>query len=72
MDDFSRPGFRNAYGLAPSPANFIAPGKAPLSSMAPTILLDKKGDVELLIGGAGGSKITSSIAYVSKDIYTRY
>lgn len=32
--------------------------------MAPTIVLDANGDVELLIGAAGGSKITSSIAYV--------
>lgn len=68
MDDFSRPGYRNAYGLAPSPNNFIAPGKGPLSSMAPTILLDSKNNVELLIGAAGGSKITSSIAYVREKI----
>lgn len=66
MDDFSRPGFVNKYRLPGSPANYIAPGKIPLSSMAPTILLDGDGDVRLLIGAAGGSKITSSIAYVIK------
>lgn len=66
MDDFSRPGHKNEYGLPPAPANFIAAGKWPLSSMCPTIILDKTGNVELLIGAAGGSKITASVAYVSK------
>lgn len=65
MDDFSVPGQVNAYGLPASPANFIQPGKIPLSSMAPTMILNDNGDVDLLIGAAGGSKITSSIAYVS-------
>lgn len=66
MDDFSIPGRSNAFDLPPSPANFIDPYKRPLSSMCPTILLDEHGKVELLIGAAGGSKITSSVAYVSK------
>lgn len=65
MDDFSRPGHSNEYGLPPSPANFIVPRKMPLSSMSPTIVLDEHGDVDLLIGAAGGSRITSSIALVS-------
>lgn len=64
MDDFSVPGRKNTYGLPASPANYIKAGKMALSSMCPSILLDKDGEVELLIGGAGGSKITSSIAYV--------
>lgn len=66
MDDFAIPGHYNAYGLPASPANFIEPGKIPLSSMAPTMILNADGEVDLLIGAAGGSKITSSIAYVSK------
>lgn len=65
MDDFSTPGVRNAFGLAPSPANFIAPRKTALSSMCPSIILDANGDINLAIGGAGGSKITTSVAYVS-------
>lgn len=66
MDDFAIPDRPNGYGLPPSPANYIKPYKRPLSSMCPTILLDEHGKVELLIGSAGGSRITSSVAYVSE------
>lgn len=65
MDDFSVPGVNNTYGIPPSPANFIEPRKMPMSSMCPIIMLNENNDVELLIGAAGGSKITSSVAYVS-------
>lgn len=64
MDDFSIPGKKNAYGIPPSPANFIVPKKMPLSSMCPSILIDEYQNAELVIGAAGGSKITSSVAYV--------
>lgn len=61
MDDFSTPGQVNAYGLPASPANFIKPGKRPLSSMTPTIITDKDGNVLLSLGAAGGAKITLSL-----------
>ena len=63
MDDFALPGRPNIYGLRPSPANFIIPGNRPLSSMTPTIILDGNGDVRMLIGASGGSRITTAVAF---------
>uniref|UniRef100_A0A1B6FN82 Gamma-glutamyltransferase n=1 Tax=Cuerna arida TaxID=1464854 RepID=A0A1B6FN82_9HEMI len=65
MDDFSTPGMKNAYNIAPSESNFIAPGKRPLSSMSPTIAVDSSGDVKLAVGAAGGSKITTQVTLVT-------
>jgi len=60
MDDFSlKPGVPNAYGLIGEDANAIAPGKRPLSSMTPTILLGK--DRVAAIGGPGGSRIITMV-----------
>lgn len=68
MDDFSTPNASNLYGFPPSPFNFIQPYKRPMSSMCPTVITDSKGDVVLVIGGAGGSKITLATAYASRRI----
>ena len=66
MDDFSSPNTINAYGIAPSEQNFIAPGKRPQSSMSPILVMDENDNVRLAIGGSGGSRIISGIAYVSQ------
>lgn len=60
MDDFSvKPGVPNAYGLVGDDANAVAPGKRPLSSMTPTILLGQ--DRVAAIGSPGGSRIITMV-----------
>jgi gamma-glutamyltranspeptidase/glutathione hydrolase len=57
MDDFSaQPGVANFFGLIGAEANSVAPGKRPLSSMSPTIVL-KDGEPILSLGAAGGPTI---------------
>ena len=59
MDDFSaQPGVPNAFGLLGNAANAVAPGKRPLSSMSPTIVL-KDGKAVFSVGAAGGPTIIS-------------
>jgi gamma-glutamyltranspeptidase/glutathione hydrolase len=64
MDDFtSKPGVPNGYGLIQGEANAIAPGKRPLSAMAPTIVL-KDGKLLLVLGSPGGPRIISTVANI--------
>jgi gamma-glutamyltranspeptidase/glutathione hydrolase len=61
MDDFSvKPGTPNMYGLVGGEANSIAPNKRMLSSMTPTIL-EKNGDLFMVVGTPGGSTIITSV-----------
>jgi gamma-glutamyltranspeptidase/glutathione hydrolase len=61
IDDFTvKPGTANLYGLVQGEANAIAPGKRPLSSMAPT-LVEKDGRVLLVLGSPGGSRIITAV-----------
>ncbi len=61
MDDFTTsPGGANLFGLVQGPVNEIAPGKRPLSSMAPTILM-RDGQVAMVVGSPGGSRIISIV-----------
>ena len=61
MDDFSaKPGVPNIYGLVGNTANEVQPGKRPLSSMSPTMLL-RDGEVAMVIGTPGGSTIFTSV-----------
>ena len=61
MDDFlTRRGEPNAFKLTQSERNLPAPGKRPLSSMTPTIVLDATGKVEMVCGASGGPRIISA------------
>jgi gamma-glutamyltranspeptidase/glutathione hydrolase len=61
MDDFSiAPGTPNAFGLIGAEANAVAPGKRPLSSMSPTIVL-KDGKPVMTVGAAGGPRIITQV-----------
>ena len=65
MDDFaSKQGVPNMFGLIQGPANAIAPGKRPLSSMTPTIVLDKEGKVRFVLGSPGGGRIITTVANI--------
>lgn len=61
MDDFTvKPGFANKFELVQSSANAISPGKRPLSSMTPVIVM-KNGRVFLVLGSPGGPRIITAV-----------
>jgi gamma-glutamyltranspeptidase/glutathione hydrolase len=61
MDDFAaKPGTPNMFGLVQGEKNAIQPGKRPLSSMTPTIVL-RDGKLFMVVGGPGGGRIISSV-----------
>jgi gamma-glutamyltranspeptidase/glutathione hydrolase len=68
LDDFTAAiGASNAFGLVGFEANLPGPGKRPLSSMSPTIVL-KDGRPVLVTGSPGGSRIISTVLQVIVDV----
>jgi gamma-glutamyltranspeptidase/glutathione hydrolase len=69
MDDFTTaPGQPNMYGLVQGEANAIQPGKRMLSAMTPSIVLDPKGQVFLVVGTPGGSTIITQVYHVISNV----
>jgi gamma-glutamyltranspeptidase / glutathione hydrolase len=70
MDDFdAAPGVPNEFGLVGTGVNGVAPGKRPLSSMAPTLVFDAEGRAVLAVGAPGGATIPSTVAQVIMHLY---
>jgi gamma-glutamyltranspeptidase/glutathione hydrolase len=64
MDDLvAKLGVPNMYGLIQGPVNAIAPGKRPLSSMTPTIVLEN-GKLRYVLGSPGGARIITTVANI--------
>jgi gamma-glutamyltranspeptidase/glutathione hydrolase len=62
MDDFAaQPGKANMFGLIQGEKNSVQPGKRPLSSMTPTIVLKKDGTPWFALGARGGPRIISAV-----------
>jgi gamma-glutamyltranspeptidase/glutathione hydrolase len=71
LDDFAaKPGAPNAYGLTGGEANAPGPGKRPLSSMSPTIVL-KGGQPFLITGSPGGSRIITTVLQIILNVIDR-
>jgi gamma-glutamyltranspeptidase/glutathione hydrolase len=72
MDDFTlKVGETNMWGVVSGEGNAIVPGKRPLSSMMPTVILTEKDKMPVLsVGGAGGARImTSVIQTILNDLF---
>ncbi len=68
MDDFAaKPGSPNMFGLVQGEANAIQPGKRPLSSMTPTMVL-RDGKLYMVVGAPGGSRIINGVFEVMLNV----
>ena len=69
MNDFAvHPGYANDFGLVEGDNNLVGPGRRPLSSMAPTIVLDPNGELLMVLGSPGGPRIITAVAQVIIDV----
>jgi gamma-glutamyltranspeptidase/glutathione hydrolase len=69
MDDFATsPGEPNMYGLVQGEANAIAPGKRMLSAMTPSIVLDPRKQLYLIVGTPGGPRIITMVYHVISNV----
>jgi gamma-glutamyltranspeptidase/glutathione hydrolase len=69
MDDFATsPGEPNMYGLVQGEANAIGPGKRMLSAMTPSIVLDPRKQLYLVVGTPGGPKIITMVYHVISNV----
>jgi gamma-glutamyltranspeptidase/glutathione hydrolase len=68
MDDFAaKPGVPNMFGLIQGEANSVQPGKRPLSSMTPTIVL-RGGQLYMVVGAPGGARIINGVLQVILNV----
>lgn len=72
MDDLvAKAGVPNMFGAVGGKANSIAPGKTPLSSMSPTLVMNEEtGKIELSIGSPGGTRIITCVAQTLVNYFT--
>lgn len=69
MDDFATaPGQPNMYGLVQGEANAIAPGKRMLSAMTPSIVLDPRKELYMVVGTPGGPRIITMVYHVISNV----
>jgi gamma-glutamyltranspeptidase/glutathione hydrolase len=69
MDDFATsPGMPNMFGLVQGEANAIAPGKRMLSAMTPTIVLDPRKQLQLVVGSPGGPRIITTVYHIISNV----
>ena len=69
MDDFAAaPGKPNMYGLVQGEIDAIKPGKRMLSAMTPSIVLDRRGRLEMVVGTPGGPTIITQVYHVISNV----
>ena len=77
MDDFATPCEPDYFGVPPAKSNYIAPGKIPLSSMSPTMVLasvnnsTSLGHLVMVLGASGGPKIITAVLNVVLNYFYR-